>query len=71
MASEVLLEHQLAMAGDDHGMHVGLGGLQPRGDAAQACAIEADALRGSRSSSHRQGRSGYAADEIALARSRN
>ena len=46
IAREILLEDELAMAGDDHGVNVGLGFLQPGGDAAKPCAIEADAIRG-------------------------
>ena len=44
-AREILLEHQLAVAGDDHGVNVGAGELQPRGDAAQARAVHAGAFR--------------------------
>ena len=46
IACEILLEDELAMTGDDHGVNVGLGLLQPRGDGAQPRAIEAGAFGG-------------------------
>src|SRR6185436_4973847 len=46
ITGEILLEHQSAVAGDDHAVNVGLGFLQPGGDAAKPRAIEADTVRG-------------------------
>src|SRR5215207_7140998 len=42
---KILLENELAVAGDHHGMDIGVGGREPRGDAAQPFAVEADAFR--------------------------
>ena len=45
VTGEVLLENELVVPDDRHGMNVGVGGCEPRGDAAQALADEADAFR--------------------------
>jgi hypothetical protein len=44
MASEMLLERQPAVADDDDGMNVGVGGLQPGGNAAKARAVDPEAF---------------------------
>lgn len=46
IACEILLEDELAVTGDDHGVNVGLGLSQPGGDGAQPRAIEAGAFGG-------------------------
>src|SRR5450755_563243 len=41
---KILLEDQLAVTDDDHGVNVGFGFLQPRSDGAESRAIEVDAF---------------------------
>ena len=43
-AGKILLKHQLPVAGDHHGVDIGVGKFQPLLDAAQACAVETDVL---------------------------
>ena len=43
-ARKILLEHELAVAGNQDGVDIGIGQSQPVGNAAQACAVKADAF---------------------------